>query len=358
MSCSYCFEHESGYFPPKMPSKVALKAVDFLIENSRDSNFIEIVFIGGEPLLEFPLIREITEYATNRLQINGGKKQVRYVITTNGTLIEEQHMKFFRDSKCRLFLSIDGSQRDNDKDRIMTNGGSQFSIIKRKIALLKQYQQWLGARVTVLPNNARRLKHNIEVLHKELKINQFIIGFATGILWKDNEIIRYGIALKETFEYFLRERILSNNQMLKISLFDSIFDKTYGHDDTTVSWGCGAGNARIAITPNGDIYGCTKLAFSSESINKKYSVLGNVFLGFTNPDARNMLLNYSSTKRQKCKLCSLSAKCNGGCYAANITETGNMYIPSDYYCKLAFVQSEAIAYAKSRMKELKTHKYK
>lgn len=346
MSCSYCFEHSSEKYD-HMSKKVAFRAVDFLVEQSRDSEWVELTFIGGEPLLEFELIRSVIRYALQK-EIT---KRIGFNITTNGILLNEEHLRFFRDNNCRFLLSIDGTKETNDACRKMRNGQSQYEILRQKMPHLKSYQPWQGARVTVLPKTVKRLAKNIRNLHQELKINQFVIGFATGIDWTDEQIGDYCFGLKEVFEFLLQERINNENPRLRIGLVEvGLIDEAYAANIST-GWGCGAGSGRIAVAPDGTLYGCTKLAFAAKDQVKKYA-LGNIFDGFTEIQNRLTLLNHTEDIRPKCQNCSLARRCNGGCYAANLTDTGCIFQPSDTYCKLIYAQITAADYARKRLKEL------
>lgn len=350
MSCSYCFEHGEGRCE-RMGEETAFQTVDFLVEQSRDSEWIELTFIGGEPLLEFDLIQSVIRYAQDHPVRKKKNKRVGFTITTNGTLLKEDHVQFFCDNGCRYLLSIDGADKDNGMHRRMRNGQSQYETLLEKIPLLKSYQPWQGARVTVLPQTARRLAENISALHRELKINQFLIGFATGIEWTDEQIADYSLGLKETFEFLLRERIDNEHPRLRISLMEvGLIDEAYAANVTT-NWGCGAGSGRVSVGLDGTLYGCTKLAFAARGREKPLP-LGNVFEGFTGIKNRLTLLNHTEEVRPKCKECQLAKRCNGGCYAANLTDTGNIFTPSDTYCKLIFAQMTAADYARNRLREL------
>ena len=334
-----------------MDDTIALRVVDFLVEESQDSDWIDLTFIGGEPLLEFDLIQSTIRCAQDHKARKEKNKRIGFTITTNGTLLEEEHVQFFHDNGCCYLLSLDGASDTNDAYRKMRNGQSQYEIIRQKMPMLKSYQPWQGARVTVLPQTARQLAKNIETLHRELKINQFVIGFATGIAWSEEQIADYCFALKEVFEFLLQERIDNENPRLRIALMEvGLIDEAYA-DNIITNWGCGAGSGRVSVAPDGTLYGCTKLAFAARGQERPLP-LGNVFEGFTEIKNRLTLLNHTNEVRPKCKECSLAKRCNGGCYAANLTDTGNIFTASDSYYKLIFAQMTAADYARNRLREL------
>jgi len=350
MACSYCFEHKTKD-SLSMSCETATKAIGLLMKECHDGEWMEVIFIGGEPLLKFDLIQEVVQYVETFPDIVNKHKKIGFTITTNGTLIEEKHLRFFREKDIRFLLSLDGAKEDNDTYRKMRNGQSQYQLIRDKMPLFKSFQPWQGARVTVLPQTARRLAENISSLHRDLKINQFVIGFATGINWTDEQIGDYCLGLKEVFEFLLQDRIDNEHPRLRISLMEvGLIDEAYA-ENVTVNWGCGAGSGRISVGPDGTLYGCTKLAFASRS--QKWPLpLGNVFDGFIGINNRLMLLNHTEHVRHKCQKCQLAKQCNGGCYAANLTDMGNIFVASDTYCKLIFAQMLAAEYARHRLREL------
>jgi radical SAM protein with 4Fe4S-binding SPASM domain len=105
------------------------------------------------------------------------------------------------------------------------------------------------------------------------------------------------------------------------------------------------------VAPDGTFYGCTKLAFAGRGKERPLP-LGNVFEGFIEEENRLTLLNHTEKVRPKCRECTLAKRCNGGCYAANFTDSGNIFTASDTYCKLIFAQMAAADYARHRLREL------
>ena len=324
-------------------------AVDSLLQWSRDSEWIAITFIGGEPLLEYGLLRDLVVHAKTQTEKAG--KRVSFDMTTNGTLLEEEHCRFFSDQGVRYILSLDGGPEDNGRNRTMPNGQSQYAILADKMRMLKQYQYWQGSRVTVMPETAARLCQNVRHLHEELAINQFVIGFATGVKWPDRAIADFAKGLMETFEYYLEERTTNPRRRLRIGLLEvGQIEEAY-NAGVSARWGCGAGSGRIAVAPDGTLHGCAKMAFAHRDAGRLLP-LGTVESGLDQIANRMRLLNRTSDCRPKCRGCPIARRCNGGCYAANITDTNNMYTPSDSYCKLVYAQIQAVDYARRRLREL------
>lgn len=350
LGCSYCFEYSADH-QKTMSTTTALAAVDFLFEASRNSPWVGVTFMGGEPMLQFDLMRQVVDYA--RDVAKSKNKSVIFDMQTNGVLIKQEHARYFCEVGLRYCISLDGAQLANDRYRKTLGGSGTFQIVAAKMKMLKRYQHWQGARMTIMPLDASMLGDNIRRLHEDLAINQFIIGFATHTDWQDDQIADYAHGLKEAFDYFVEQRIKQKSRRLRISLFElGELDETYTKVREGV-WGCGAGSGRLAVGADGVFHGCSKLAWGVEGGSKNAPLpLGSVETGMSQPENRLKLLNHTSDPRTKCHSCELKAYCQGGCYAANAADTGNMYVPADYFCKLMFAQKHAADYARQRIKEL------
>lgn len=347
LRCTYCFEVGKN-FGYEMHPDVARRAIDFLIEASRDSEKVHVSFFGGEPMLKFDLIKELVEYARERAGLAG--KRAIFQMTTNGTLINEDHCRFFREVNLRYLLSIDGADKDNDLHRLTVGGKGSFALLRERIPVMKRYQHWLGTKMTVTPETAPRVRHNVETLHG-LGINQFSISFATGIDWPDEAIADYGRSLEEVFEFYLEEIAFKGSRRLRIGLFE-LGEPTQAYaPGKRANWGCGAGSGRLAVSARGTYFGCSKLA-TVNGFDKGVLPLGSVGAGLDRYQNRLMLLDRSDDVRIKCDGCELFDVCQGGCHAANFKDTGNIYVPGDSHCKLMFAQKAACDYARTRISEL------
>jgi uncharacterized protein len=349
LKCSYCFEY-GAQGSQTMTAGTAQKAIDFLIGASRQSAWVGISFMGGEPMICFNLIKDVVSYALSGCKAAG--KRVTFDMQTNGLLIKEEHAQFFRKVGLRYCLSLDGEEAYNDRHRRTVGGGGTFGVVAAKLPMFKRYQNWQGARVTVMPDSAADLARNVSRLHEDLAINQFVIGFATHVDWHAQQIADYAHGLRETFDYFLDQRIAKRSNRIRIGLFElGEMDEAY-IPAGGCGWGCGAGSGRIAVSPSGQFHGCSKLAWSSDGGSHATPLpLGSVDTGLSRPKNRRNLLDHSEGPRIKCRSCEIARFCQGGCYAANLVDTGNMYEPADYLCKLMFAQKCACDYARSRLKE-------
>ncbi|MEP0814288.1 MAG: radical SAM protein [bacterium] len=242
LRCPYCFVH--GKRNNQMTDDVAFAAVDFLIRESRDQDILRILFIGGEPLLEFDLMQRIVLYA-GKASIKH-RKRINYDTTTNGTLFNEEILEFFRDSKISFLLSMDGGKESHDMHRKFAGGIGSFDTVVSKIPLMKKYQPWLGIRVTPTPQTISRLFEDVKELY-QLGANQFIIGPATGVTWSFEDFALYQSQMLLIADWYVK--LKRRRAHLRINQFGDDASDLLGNKQGI--WGCGAGKSRISISTSG-----------------------------------------------------------------------------------------------------------
>jgi len=298
-----------------MTMATAEKAVDLLMERAAFP-VVNITLIGGEPLLEFALIKQIVPYA-----LEAARKRnllVTWSVTTNGTLLNEEILRYFASYKINILLSMDGGATTHDRYRRDKSGQGTWHRIAEKIPLIKLYQPWLGVRMTVSTEAISTMHDDFRQL-VDLGVNQFIIAPAQGAKrWDKEQIKQYGLQLVD---------ILRDYHYLKRN-GTPIFIEEFEKDEREVpSWGCRAGSTSLAVAPNGDISPCSKmLGLTSEE--GKY-IVGNVNTGI-DLDKLEPLFNPINKQPQHCIHCT--RKCNGGCYAVNYEQTGDHFTASEENC--------------------------
>jgi len=322
MNCDYCFAgtKEDG---ERMSFHVVRKAIDFLINESRDKEDLSILFFGGEPFLEFDLIKKAVKYCESLCVIHN--KKITFNITTNGITFTKESLEFCRNKKIKVLLSIDGDRESQDKHRKTKSGGGTFDLLMKVIPELKTFQPWLGARVTIHPDLAHRLFMNIRFLMSK-GINQFILSPVEGVEWPKDALRSYEDELMKIMLAYTHEK--NNGVPVKISLFEEFSDDKFMKKKTM--WGCRAGRYSITVLPNGDIIPCSKFIWQDDL--KTSSKFGNIEEGLTNVFLRLGLNGYRIEDREYCLKCDYSQFCMGGCYALNYKDTGNMYHPSQHTC--------------------------
>lgn len=340
LRCEYCFASKGDFKCKRelMSLETAKKAVDFLIEKSEGIRNLEMDFFGGEPLMNFNVVKSTVEYA--RSLEKEYNKNFRFTITTNGILLDDEKIDFINKEMYDVVLSLDGRKEINDKFRVTKTKNGSYDIVLPKFKKLvegrneKQYY----VRGTYTTEN---LDFSEDVLHL------YNLGF--------NEISMEPALSKEEFSYAIDEsslnEILKEHEKLckklielkkngeKINFFNFNINLDDGPCISKRLKGCGFGNDYVAITPNGNIYPCHQL------VGEEKFIMGNVNLGTFNLELKNEFLKLSVYHKDECKKCWAKFYCCGGCSARNYQHNGDIKVPFKVGCELQKKKTEcAIAY--------------
>lgn len=324
LRCDYCFVNNKNH-SKRMSWEVAKKAVDFLVEKSSSDSELHITFFGGEPLLEFPLIKRIAEYARKRA--GESDKKISFSLTTNGTIMNEEIASFGREYGFNLMLSIDGDREAHNLHRVYAGSrkGSWDTVVGENFRLLKSMQGWMGARVTVSPDTVSRLSSGVKTLF-DMGVNQFLIGPDMDTGWTREEREVLASEMHKVVGFYLEAK--SKGLPIRIAEFEDGVE--YLRSIFRHGWGCDAGRTRVAISTEGDLYPCSKFVCPLPGM-EGYK-LGDIDAGFTNIETRMDFIDDSADKRTKCADCDISDTCNGGCPAVNLRMEGSMFTPSAFEC--------------------------
>ncbi len=320
LRCDYCFVEGKNAFHAMSP-ETARRSIDFLFAHSRDAKQLHIFFMGGEPFLEFELMRMTAEYAEKLAKEQG--KGLEFSVTTNGTLFSEESLAFCAKHQIKYLLSIDGDQETHDQHRKTASGRGSFDMLMRWLPRMKYYQPWMGARMTVHPDTAHRIVDNVRFLI-DRGINQFIIGPATGQEWPEEALEAYQAQMIDVANLYKEKR--AEGVPLRFELFDQLENLC----DKKGIWGCQAGRHSITIAANGDIYPCSKM-LGLNDLGGIYR-LGDLEQGITEVDARSQLIAMWGKKETKCITCDMADSCAGGCFADNYQATGSIFQPWETEC--------------------------
>lgn len=310
LACTYCFE-KNMRGRRKIKSGIAKKAVDLLFDYSLDEPVVNILHFGGEPTLNFSSVQRVTEYAEEKAKTSG--KSVNFHMTSNGVLIDEEMARYFSQHKIMVLLSIDGLEEEHNRFRVDASGRGTFAKVMKSMRLLKKTQQWIGVKMTVMPENAPAFFDNVSALYN-LGVNQFLISPATGVRWGEEDMKSFARQYGRLYRWY-SEKPRSD---LRIAEFDEA-------GKSSCYYGCHAGRNNIAVNVNGDITSCSKIM----AINKKKppDKLGHVYYGLTHLKNRFELANCPRL-RSACKSMGISGDYQGGCFAVNYEENGDLFSPS------------------------------
>ena len=341
LRCSYCFEKDKN--PHNMSDETALAAVDFLMEESGPTKRVTILFFGGEPLLRFDLMQKVHAYATKEANKRG--KTINWDMTTNGTLMTEEKAQWLAKAGVKYLLSLDGAAEDHDRYRKFANGRGSFDVVAKRLPIMKRYQPWMGAKLSVTPESAPNLARSMKQLHR-MGINQFILGYAHGLPWTIEDLRNYEQAMYEVCELYLEKKY--NKEYFRMTLFE---EGEPGEVEGHESFGCGAGRGRFCVDSYGDFYGCSKLA-TITGMHNGVLPFGNVFQGFTRIENRLQFMHTDVGPRDKCRECEFKDVCGGGCPAVNFKATGSIHDPDDLGCRIIFINHRVHEYMRQRTSEV------
>ena len=328
-NCNYCFikrKSESSF-----NSETAIQTLNFLVLYSGNQKNLYYTLLGGEPLLNFENILNVISYSKKINSETG--KVIHFDITTNGSLLNETILQK-SNGRLKYLLSIDGNKESHDKHRKLNKAGS-FETVISKIQLLKKYQPWLGARMTICPDTVSKLSYNVKFLYNS-GINQFILGVCYGPKWDEKSLSIYEEELTKVSEYYLKR--IKNNDRFRITYFEK---EENNNECLNGIWGCRAGRNSVTVLPNGNIYPCSKFV-GLESFECNEFCLGNIYEGITNLTAREKLFNMQSSDFKICSTCDEINSCVGGCPAENYNQNRSVYIPCKDQCEITKIQNRVL----------------
>lgn len=331
LRCVYCYERDRpGKAVKAMDLQIATTAVDWLIRQSGQKKNLRIVFFGGEPLMNFPLIRETVAYANNVSQSKG--KTITYEISTNGTLLTREIIHFFKEHKIVPTISMDGTKVIQDRQRPFKNGkGSHEKVVLRIRDLLDAIPQ-TGCNAILMDG-----KNHRNVFNELRKLGFKKIGLSPpnslsparqkmlpeNILnnddaWFTSELLQNS---EKLLKYINARDIDGIRSITQISPLVGIMELIVKNVHRRIP--CGAGRSSVAVSPDGDIFPCHRFTGLDQFR------LGNV----SSPQA---MRNFNSANRldetPACQSCNARHLCAGGCPHDNFMTTGNHTTPSGNSC--------------------------
>ena len=329
MACKYCFAEEGEYHGCKalMSFEVGRKALDFLIANSGKRRNLEVDFFGGEPLMNWQVVKQLVEYGRSKEEEYD--KKFRFTITTNGILLNDEIMEFCNREMSNVVLSLDGRREINDAMRPMRGGRGSYDIIVpkfQKFAKLRDMRDYY-IRGTFTRNN---LEFSKDVLHfADLGFKQTSMEPVVGaeeetysIKWEDVDKV------KEEYDKLAVEYIKRKKEGRGFNFFHFNIDLKQGPCVAKRLSGCGSGTEYLAVTPWGDFYPCHQF------VGREEFLMGNVDIGVVRKDIRDEFKLCNVYAKPKCKTCYARFYCSGGCAANSQSFHGNITDVYEIGCEL------------------------
>ena len=329
LRCKYCFASTGDFGKGRklMTFETGKKAIDFLLEKSLDRKNLELDFFGGEPLMNFDVVKQIVEYARSR-EAEYGKK-FRFTITTNGVLLDDDKIDFINREMSNVVLSIDGRKEVNDYMRKRVDGSGCYDKIMPAFKKLveKRGDKEYYVRGTFTKNNLD-FSNDVFDLYN-IGFDQISVEPVACEASAD-----YAITEKELPAIFkeyerLAERILDNEKKgKKFNFFHFMLDLDQGPCAIKRLRGCGCGNDYVAITPDGDIYPCHQFVGIEEF------KMGNIDEGTFDTNMKSYFSKTHVYTKPECKKCWAKFYCSGGCNANNYQYAGDVHNAHKLSCQL------------------------
>lgn len=310
LRCKYCFASTGNFGGQRnmMSLEVGKKAIDFLISESGNRKNLEIDFFGGEPMMNFDVVKGIIEYARQKEKEHN--KNFRFTLTTNGLLLNDENIKYINENMQNIVLSIDGRKEVNDRMRIRIDGSGCYDDIlpKFKYVAESRNQDNYYVRGTFTREN---MDFSNDVLHladegfRQISVEPVVAAKDSGYDLREEDLPR----LFEEYEKLAYEYVKRRKEGNWFNFFHFMIDLTQGPCIVKRLTGCGSGHEYLAVTPEGDIYPCHQFVG-----NEKFK-MGNVKEGVLNRDIQNYFKNSNVYTKKECDSCWAKFYCSGGCAA-------------------------------------------
>lgn len=329
LSCEYCFAGEGRYHGEQalMTFEVGKKAIDFLIESSGKRRNLEVDFFGGEPLLNWDVVKQIVAYARDIEKSRG--KNFRFTLTTNGVLIDKDVIDFSNCEMTNVVLSLDGRKEVHDRLRKSSNGNGSYDLIVPKFKEFVEKRDGKGyyIRGTYTHNNVdftNDLIHMADLGFKELSMEPVVSKRGDPYALTEEDLPE----LLRQYELLAKEMLGRKKEDRGFTFYHFMLDLSSGPCIYKRVAGCGSGTEYLAVTPTGDLYPCHQF------VGDPAFVMGNLWDGVTNLDKQAAFSQCTVYSRPECKECWARLYCAGGCAANAYHATGDIGGVYDYGCTL------------------------
>jgi len=329
LNCSYCFASQGKYHGGRavMSFEVGRRALDFLIENSGSRVNLEVDFFGGEPLMNWDVVKELVAYA--RTQEEPHNKKFRFTLTTNGMLIDDDVIDFANREMHNVVLSLDGRKEIHNRLRVDYAGQGSYDRIVPKFRELVERRggkgyYMRGTFTHANPDFTRDLFHMADLGFDQLSMEPVVCAPSDPAALTEEDL---PIVL-EQYEILAKEMLRREKEGRPITFYHYMLDLTGGPCIYKRISGCGSGTEYMAVTPWGDLYPCHQ--FVGEEAYK----LGDIWQGVTNTAVRDEFKACNAYARPACADCWAKLYCSGGCAANAYHASGSIKGVYDYGCEL------------------------
>ncbi len=329
LNCSYCFASQGKYHGDRaiMSYEVGKQALDFLVANSGTRRNLEVDFFGGEPLMNWQVVKDLVRYARS-IEKEAGKN-FRFTLTTNGVLIDDDVIDFANKEMSNVVLSLDGRKDVHDRFRVDYAGNGSFEKIVPKFQKLvearggKNYYM-RGTFTHHNPDFLNDIKTMLDLGFNELSMEPVVCAKddPSALTEEDKPIVM------QQYEDLAKLMLQKEKEGKPFTFYHYMLDLSGGPCIYKRISGCGSGTEYMAVTPWGDLYPCHQF------VGDEKFRLGDIWKGVTNPDVRDQFASCNVYARPDCKDCWAKLYCSGGCAANAYHATGDIRGTYAYGCDL------------------------
>lgn len=329
LACRYCFAEEGEYHGRRalMSYEVGKKALDFLVKNSGSRVNLEVDFFGGEPLMNWQVVKDLVAYG--RSIEEPFHKKFRFTLTTNGVLLNDEIQEFVNKEMANVVLSVDGRKEVHDYMRPHRGGqGSYDEVVPKYIRLADSRGQMnyyvRGTFTHHNPDFSKDVLHLADLGFKQISVEPVVADEKEDYAIKEEDVP----FLLEQYDVLAREMIKRRKEERGFNFFHFMIDLEGGPCVAKRLSGCGSGTEYLAVTPWGDFYPCHQF------VGMEQFLMGNVDDGIRNTAVRDEFKSCNVYAKEKCKNCFAKFYCSGGCAANSYNFHGNINDAYDIGCEL------------------------
>ena len=329
LACRYCFASEGEYHGKRalMSLETGKKALDFLVANSGNRVNLEVDFFGGEPLMNWDVVKQLVEYGRSLEEANN--KKFRFTLTTNGVLLDDDIIEFANKEMANVVCSIDGRKEINDAKRPFRGGQGSYDVIVPKFKKVAESREQMNyyVRGTFTHDNldfSEDVKHLADLGFGQISVEPVVAKPEDSYALREEDIPK----IMEQYDELAKDIIRRRKEGKPVNFFHFMIDLSGGPCVAKRVSGCGAGTEYLAVTPWGDLYPCHQFVGNEDFL------MGNVEEGILRTDIRDEFKTCNVYAKDKCKKCFAKFYCSGGCAANSYNFHGDINDAYDLGCEL------------------------
>lgn len=310
-----------------MSYEVGKKALDFLIANSGSRRNLEVDFFGGEPLMNWKVVKDLVKYGREQEKLHN--KKFRFTLTTNGVLLNDEVMEFCNKEMGNVVLSVDGRKEVHDYMRPFRKGAGSYDLIMPKFQKFadSRNQDKYYVRGTFTHHNldfSKDVLHLADLGFKQISVEPVVAADTEEYAIREEDIPQ----IMEEYDTLAKEMIKREKEGKGFNFFHFMIDLTGGPCVYKRLSGCGSGTEYLAVTPWGDFYPCHQF------VGEEQYLMGNVDEGITKPEIQKEFGGCNVYTKKDCKDCFARFYCSGGCAANAFHFQGDIKGNYDIGCEL------------------------